>query len=422
MTINEKFKSAIFRGTGEAHLILMKHPELNLSAEIIKAAKKNLAYDSQSEGSRADYIYELINLSKQKRKIRDKIITALLKESEDTWALDQLFDIVKLFAIEGDEEAKKAIYKRYSMKFLDYSDWVGEDAILELDGLKGLMEIAKRKGKLFIEDKNAYEDSFVVDEFQKANPEIRVMKELKKAAKNNNYIESYVKMISKNKFKQFSGTRKKYSYEIVTEKIRTNQIVPLPPARAKDLSEKDVLRLADDFKKAKTRIIQEKYLRVFDRVKYPYNFNDLLLHAKRPYSSKDRLVEFAVNSLRHFKNSEIRKFALERLSKNVKNPTDYTNLLIANYKNGDGELLTRLVNKTNNIHKIHDLAWSFVQIYEVNETKDCLEPLVALYGKLNCGMHREDLVKILISNNVLPLNINNEIKFDSYLDTRDLAK
>lgn len=55
MTLREKFRSAIKRGTGETHLIMMENPKMDFSSDIIKAALTNYAYDSQSEGSRADY-------------------------------------------------------------------------------------------------------------------------------------------------------------------------------------------------------------------------------------------------------------------------------------------------------------------------------------------------------------------------------
>ena len=421
MDIRKRFKSAIRRGTGETHLIMKKYPEVNFSAEIIKASLKNFSYDNQSEGNRAIYVFELIELSKQKEKIRQKILQGLLSEMEDTWAVDQLFELALLFAKEGDTESREVIYKRYAEKSIDGSEWLGENAILELDGLDGLLFIAERKGKIFKENPDEWEDSFLVDVFQEENPNIKVMEALKKAATKKKYTKSYLSVISENKFERLSGKSQKYNYDIVTEKIRTNKIVPLPPARAKDLSESDILRIADDFKKSKLRITQEKYLRVFDRVKYPYDFNDILVQAKRPYSSRDRLVEYAVNSLRYFISSKIREFAIDKLSDNSKNPEIFTNLLIANYRNGDGKLLAEIVRNSKNVHRIHDLAWSYVEIYRAKKTKDCRLPLLALYDKLNCGIHRQSIVEILKNNNALPERIKKEIKFDSYLELRELA-
>src|SRR3989339_851106 len=375
MTIRQRFKSAIRRGTGETHLIMMANPKMDFSSDITKAALINYAYDSQSEGSRSDYVFELIELSKQKEKIKKKILDKLLNEKEDTWALDQLFDIAALFA---------------------------------------------KQGKIFEKDSEEWEDSFMVDFFQEDNPEIKVYDELEKAAIDNKYIRLYLETIKKNKFKRAERKKPVYNYQTVKDRVDKNVMVPLPPVYAKDLSDSDIEKLADDFLKSKTRTKQEKYLRVFDRVKYPLDFKDLLTQAKRPYSSKDRLVEYAVNSLRYFTNQEIREFALEKLNGNISRPDIYTNLLIGNYKDGDSELLTKIVNKARNEHQIHDLVFSFVDIFQANKTVDCKKPLMALYNKLTCGLHREDIVRIMIENKVLPDKIREEIKYDSLDSTREL--
>jgi hypothetical protein len=422
MTIKQRFKSAIKRGTGEAHLIMMENPNTDFSSDIIKAALTNYAYDSQSEGSRADYIFELIELSNQKERIKRKILDKLQNEREDSWTLDQLFDLAALFAKQGDKEAHKAIYKRFYKKRIPASEWVGQDAILELDGLEGLKYIAETKGKIIDNNSEEWEDSFMIDFFQEENPQIKVYEELEKAATSNNYIKVYLEAIKKNKFERLEREKPVYDYKMVTERIENNVIVPLPPAYIKDLSNSDIKRLAEDFLKSKTRVKQEKYLRVFDKVKYPFDFKDLLSHAKRPYSSNDRLVEYAVNSLRFFTNNEIRNFALEILNSNAPRPDIYTNLLIANYKVGDGRLLSKIVNKAKTEHQVHDLAFSYVDIFQANKTTDCEQPLLALYNKLTCSLHREDIVRIMIENNVLPDSIRKEIKYDSLLSTRELVK
>ncbi len=420
MTIRQKFKSAIKRGTGEAHLIMMNNPKMDFSSDIIKAALTNYSYDSQSEGSRAEYIYELIALSNQIEKIKEKIFYGLHNEREDTWALDQLFDLAALFAKQGDKDAKKAIYKRFYKKRIEGSEWVGQDAILELDGLSGLKYIAITKGKIIANDSEEWEDSFMVDFFQEENPEIKVYEELEKEAIDNKYIGLYLETIKKNKFKRAKRKKPIFDYQTVKDRIDKNVIVPLPRVYAKDLSDLDIKKLAADFLNSKTRTKQEKYLRVFDRVKYPFDIKDLLYQTKRPYSSKDRLVEYAVNSLRYFKSQEIRKFAIKKLSGNVTRPSIYTNLLIGNYKEGDSLLLTNLVNKARTEHQIHDLVCSYVEIFKANKTFDCKEPLLALYSKLTCGLHREDIVKILLENKVLPNSIREEVKYDSLDSIRDL--
>jgi hypothetical protein len=429
MTPGQRFKSAIKRGTGEAYLLMKANPDLDFSKDIIKAALKNLSYDNQCEGSRADYVFELIQLSGKKEIIRQAILKALATERKDNWALEQLFDITALFAKQGDKEAKKAIYKRIYKKTINGAGWAGESALIKLDGVEGLKFIAAVKGKILQDDPEEWEDGSTVDWFQRENPTIKVYQELEKAGKNNEYIRTYLNAIKKNKADYKRSERPNYNYEIVTDRINSKAIVPLPPSGVKELSKSDIKKLADDFLKQTDRIKLEKYMRVFDRVKYPYNYQPLLalLKNKHPIyeflkikkKKHDRLIEYAASALKYFSGADIRAFAIEKLKK-VRIPADYLDLLVSNYKKGDHKLLTEIVARCKNEDEIHSLVDGYINIFKANKTKECQKPLEAVYGKLTCGIHREDIIKILIENKVLSTRLKKEIKFDSIKEIRGL--
>ncbi|UZJ64669.1 hypothetical protein OKW96_20390 [Sphingobacterium sp. KU25419] len=97
-------------------------------------------------------------------------------------------------------------------------------------------------------------------------------------------------------------------------------------------------------------------------------------------------------------------------------------ILISNYKKGDHKILTEIVANTNDEDEIESLAAIFTEIFKVNKTKKCKEPLEILYNKMNCGIHRNGIIEILIENRVLSKRIKKEMKFDSYLKTRELVK
>ena len=429
VTVRQRFKSSIKRGTGEAHLQMQDNPQIDFSNDIIKAALKNLSYDNQCEGSRATYVFELIQLSHKKKKIRQAVLKALSTERTDTFALDQLFDIASLFAKQGDEGAKKAIYRRFYTKTIKGSEWVGQDAVISMDGIEGLKHVAKIKGKIIQNDPEEWEDSSLMDWFQEENPAINVYKELETAGMLNGYIKTYIDTVQKHKASHQKWSRPKYNYEIVAEKINSGVRTPLPPVGAKELSEDDVKKLADDFLKETDRLKLEKYMRIFDLVKFPYDYQPILMLAKcknrkrlkepTPWQKHDRLVEYACGALKFFSGADIRKFAISKL-KDAKYSSDYLDLLVLNYKKGDSKLLEDIIMKCKNEDDIHSIVWGIIDIYKANKTKECKKPLEAMYDKLNCGLHRKDIIKILIENNVLSSRLKDEIKFDSYEGTREL--
>lgn len=421
--IKQRFKSSIRRGIGEAHLIIKKNPTVDFTADIIKASLKNYSYNGQIEGSRALYISELMSLSKKQDKIRNAIFHGLASEQKDTWALVQLFDLATMFAKNGDIEAKKAIYKRFFKKIIDGSDWCGYASIIELDGLDGLKFIATTIGKSLEKNPNDRQDSGIIQHFQTDNPSIIAMQELEEATKENRFIKIYLDNVKQTEDRRENYQRPAVSinYETVKERINDEKRrVPIHPFEAKRLTKKDIEKLADDFLKETNRQKLEKYMRIFDRVKYPYQYSPILEIAKSINKKNDRRVEYAAGALKYFSGNDIREFAIEILRK-TKVPSDYLDLLVSNYKKGDSKLLTTIARNCKNEDDIHAIVYGFINIYKANKIKECKEPFETVYEKLTCGIHREDLVKILIGCKVLSKQIKAEIKYDSYEDTRQLS-
>jgi hypothetical protein len=430
-TIRKRFKSSIHRGTGEANLIMKEYSEMDFSSEIIKASVVNHAYDIQCEGSRADFVFDLIELSKQKEKIRKAILEALLECDYYKCDLDQLFDLTARFAEQGDEEARVAIYNRFEKKNYDPDDWHdGNNALIRLDGFEGFKYIVESIGKVLSEDEEKWEDRIFLEFYQEEHPEIDVMKKLNLAAKSNQYIKIYLEKVEETRIRWESNDHEQKikrnienMYEFLKKRIDDNEHIIVYPRYFKqlknNLTNEEIFKLSDYMLKERTRVRISKYLSIFKHVKYPYDYHFLLEQAQRPYRNDDRLVEFAVNSLNHFPNDEISEFALEKL-KQGKNLYAYLPLFISNYKEGDGELLASTARRARNIEDVHNLVMQYRKIFESNKTKDCLEPLVTLYDKTNCGICRNEIVGIMIENEVLPDNIREEIKYDSYEETREL--
>ncbi len=420
LNIKERFRQSIRCGTGEAYCILRDNPGIDLSRDITKASLGNLAFDPQIEGDRAFYAARLINLSAKKDKIVNSILVALAQERRDTWALHQLFQLAAIFAKQGNKEARKSIYKRYYKKVIEGSEWCGEDAILDLDGIEGLKFIAEAKGRNLLKSPDDWEDSSFVDLFQRDNQAINVFRELQQASMGKPHIKRYLDSIKKHPWSRSQRRKRpKYDYSKVHENIENKKIVPIPPLSVKDLSKDDLTKLANDFLKEIDHEKQEKYLRVFKETKYPYNYGPILEIAKKPNSRKNRRVEYACEALRHFKATDIRQFAIEKLN-NTNIPADYLALLIGNYRKGDWKLLRSIAAKYKDEYLLHTLVWSFVDIYEANKTKECKKPLEAIYRKLNCGRHRLEILEILHKNAVLPVKFLKEMEYDSYDGVREL--
>lgn len=418
--LKKQFKSSIMRGTGEAYLLMKKYPEVDFSREIKLASLKNHAYDPQYEGDRSNYLFRLICQSSGKEKIKKAILSKLVEEKSDTWVLEQLFQLAALFAKNDDGIAKRAIYARLHHNIIAGSDWCGERAVISLDGFQGLKYIVQSRGKLLQNNLEAWENESLISFFQREYPSMDVCDELRKAAESNPFIKSYVEAVMENKKLRMEekGKRSTFDYKFISENIKMNRFL-VPESRYNEISVEDIKVLANDFLIEANRSIQEKYLRIFAKVPFPYGYEYILKLSKKKYSAKDRLIEFAVKALSFFKNNEIRDFVLQQMVKS-KYPYLYTDLLITNYKNGDGELLSYLLHKTRSMGAIHGLAESFIKIYQANSSDECKTVLVDAYGRLNCARCRKDIIEILIKHHVLPSKILRELQFDCCVKIQQL--
>jgi len=416
--IKRQFYNSLKCGTGEAYLLAKNNPTIDFSVYIIKGALRNYAYDGQSEGSRAQYIFDIISVSDKKEKIRKAILKGLATEQSDTWSLTHLFDLAKLFAQQGDNEARQAIYDRFLNNPIEGSDWVGYSEILELDGLQGLIFIAEKFGKYIDKNPDDCQDDSIIRHFQDDNPDINAHQELKKLSTKNKFIKFYLDCIKKTEENRKNYVRETQIFtDIIDELINSKPF--LSYRRIKELKEAELNKIAEKLLEEKDKAKIEKLLNIFTNHKFPFNSEFILKFAKQKAISKNRINEYAIDSLKFLKSDSIREFAIDRISK-VKRPESYIDILISNYKKGDQNLLTDLADKARSEYIIERLACSYVDIFKANKTKECKEPLEVLYNKMNCGIHRNGIIEVLIENSVLSDRLKREIKYDSYLETRQL--
>lgn len=416
--IQKRFFHSLKCGTGEAYLIARYYPTIDFSAYIIKGALKNYSYDGQSESSRAQYIFDLYLLATKKEKIRKAILEGLTNENKDTWSLTHLFDIAKLFAQQGDQEMRQAIYNRFSSNTIEGSDWVGYSEILELDGLQGLIFIAEVLGKSIELNPDNWQDDLMIKHFQDENPDLEVMGILENLAKENKYIHIYLDNI-----KETIGHREHHKANPASYKDIIDEVLNSKPfissSRKRELSDNEVRIIAEQLIRETDKSKIEKLLGVFSYHKFPFDSEIILNFANQKKNTRNKIVDKAIDALKHLRSMSIREFAMDKIL-NSKNPMDYLEILTSNYQPGNFNILSEIASKTNNEHKIENLARIFTEIFKANKTKECKTPLEVLYNKMNCGIHRNSIVEILIENDVLSDKIKNEIKYDSYLDTRKL--
>lgn len=112
MATIEEFEGWLKKGLGRAVLHLRAHdssPHLN---SLLHACTHNLAYDSQCEFSREEYLKDLIRASRNEEFFRVRLFDLLIQEDcdLDSFDLDQTIAVARMFAERGDLLIKDAMY------------------------------------------------------------------------------------------------------------------------------------------------------------------------------------------------------------------------------------------------------------------------------------------------------------------------
>ena len=418
-TLKRQFLHALKRGTGEAYLIVKEHPKIDFSNQIIQGALNIFAYDGQCEGDRAAYIFDIISISKQKDKIRKAILQGLVKEQEDPWNLTHLFALAKLYAQQNDVEAKQAIYDRFLNNPIEGSDWVGAYEITQLDGINGLFYVAEKFGKYIEQHPDDWQDDGIIRHFQAEHQSIQVAEELQKKARTNKFIRLYLDNIQRTEINQNTQRTKPQKYKDIIDEV-LNSKTRISFARMRKLTEEEINTIAKHLLKETDQAKIECLLDIFDFHKFPYDSQVILDYAKQKGTGKNRIAKKAIHALKHLKSKAIRDFVVDKIQ-TAKNPIDYLELLISNYRSGDSKLLTDIAEKAKNEHEIERLAGIYTDIFNENKTKSCKKPLEVLYSKMNCALHRKDIIEVLLHNNVLSDTIEKELHYDCNLETRMIA-
>lgn len=113
----KQVKDAIRRGLGRGFLAVREDPERYRDL-VLRACERDFAYDAQSEGTRAQYVWRLISCYADRSAFRDRAIACFrAKKPDGGWDYAHLSELLMLFAEAGDQTAEAALWEKYAALF-----------------------------------------------------------------------------------------------------------------------------------------------------------------------------------------------------------------------------------------------------------------------------------------------------------------
>jgi hypothetical protein len=420
---SDDFRRAVTNGLGRAVLWLREHPWQPHVDAIEHVCLHNTAYDPQCEGSRAEYVYEIIALTKYSDHFAEVAANGLLRIKE-YWDADHLFRLNRLLAQAGHSIARKAMYEKFEQN--DVAEhFVGAYELVELDRLDGLLFVMERIARWMETHPEYWEDDELL---RRAQEEIgpEVIAAVSDAAQGNPKIRTYLDAVEKCKRERADGQPRrpdyrKFMYAEMREKIlEMRGDVPRlwPPGWGKGASEEAIHQAAADLLNEQDDQLLLAYLRMFHHRAFPLDPGTLVQLATSDNNDVARASRLA---LRHVQNSQVRDLALCLIRGSKADGGDAVELLEKNWVTGDHLLIESALDSRTNEDDFHWTAHAAVRVFQANPQAPALACLLKIYENCRCSLCREGAVKIMVDRRIIPPAILEECKYDSLEGTREIA-
>lgn len=421
---------------------------------VLYGCRHDLSFDTQSEGTRAEYMYRLQQRFQDDKFFETPVIADFITcHSNYGWRFSHLSEILLYFAKAGSEEAKSALYQKYSLMYenlkvrrylrstffherddfeslcVTLTSMGGFDAFTHIIGdLESLFE----KNKLY--DGDSF-DWFYADSKNEFG-ENRVENYFKIQSKKSKSFEKYYLEIQRCNIENTTmQTEKIGSAEIESAAITAEDIINLKDTDIKQfIMVRRFSRNADKIELVKLAHVavdepeperKSQLLKAFTHNESPFPL-DCSIIIKYTLSENENLSSVAFRVLKNLKCDKVHDFAVELLSKN-KNTADAISVLAKNYRKSDKELFISSI-KNIPIDKDDNSGWHGVffgirDMFALDRCKDAPRELLKyMYDHTLCSSCRYYTVTEMARRRVLTEDQIQECLNDSYDDTRIYAK
>ena len=410
-----EFQRALALGLGRAILHLADHDASPYREIILDACLHNRAYDPQVEGSRAEYMLEIIRRSGDAAFYTDAVIRSLSDEEHD-WDTPQRFELARLLAQAGNSFAREAMYSAFRAKELSASDIAAQ--FIELDGIQGLLFVAGQIGEQLARNPSQWEDDSLLIVAGEICGRDVVDTAVSEASNTDENIKVYSTAVEENQSSRSKTQRpdpKTLTYDQIRSLIESKRAGGVLREWAAGASESDLERAAHDLIREKDLEKLRSYLVLFRKRSFPLDIGHLFKLLELP----DGPIPFhTLTALANLENESVRSLAFKLIETDSRRGWAI-DLLVKNFRENDHSTVEAWCDSERDSGTINALDRSLREFFAAHPNRDAeIRLLSKMYEKEPCAHCRSNLVERLIEVNGLTDALKQECKYDSYADTR----
>ncbi len=436
------FKRAMQRGLGRCQIELDRTGDRERYRDVILwGCLRNLSFDTQCEGTRAGYLYEMAARFHDNGYFAEPVAGALARTPPgDGWRFLHLCELLRRFAADGSAIARNALYakydelhalllkkrrtaRRYALARDDFEAL--SVSLTSLDGMRAFLRIAADVGALF-SGKGRYDRldfAWFYDNAKNRFGEQRVLKKLAREGKTSAALRQFLAVMEADRprrEKDRSALAVPGAEQLIDE-AAANGTIPLRErilfARRADSGEKR--KLAQAALDERDAAVKAGLLSAFRHMPFPLACEPLLDCLQ---SDCEALREAAFEALELGEGECVHDFAAELLRSGTRTG-EAVRMLLNNYRSEDqAALLAALAGLSVTYSDADGWHGAFLQILRLFDSgrraKLPREFLLHIYEYSLCSCCRYDAVAALGRRGWLTAGMIEECAYDSNEDIR----
>lgn len=423
----KEFKEAMLRGLGRCVIAVRKEPEKYRDI-VLWGCKRDFAYDSQSEGSRAWYVYTMVNAYSDREIFISAAVEALRKyRPRGGWDLLHLGELLSYFAQDGYESARQALEEKYRQilvsmfarqrrpgrVFHELSDLEHLALVMATDR-KTFLRVAGDLGRLYREKNYLYDGDF---SWFFASEGRRYKSSMEAAARRDENIACFLR-----REQAYIDLREKQWQQRKEKDDKNRTGLRLSRWLRKKADKETIERYAAAYREQTLPDLRAEALMAFTNCPYPGDPQLLIGDALSEHTELRRVAWQALENIRH---PAVRAFAHYNAEKGDRTAENFA-LLVTNYTPEDAALLESLL-----LERIAQKDWDAVHgagmdVYRAFHDDIAIPHpkhlLPLLYEYTPCSFCRESAFVYLSRHRMLTGEMLEECLFDCNDDIRKKAE
>jgi hypothetical protein len=409
------FQELMQAGHGRAIVYAQEHDVSEFRDVILDACLQCYALEPSFEGTRADYMWELVQRTPD-REFYDEHVIESLRSGGDDWSAAQRFHLAARMALAGNDQARRAVYDNFKPG-PQHGGRIARDLLL-LGGLLELPLAAAKVGELLLHSPDEVKHGMLWFDATERFGEAAAREALTKASTTDARIAAFLAAVEAESARDYRNTNMGLTYAELRPLFSGLSAQRLRAWGAK-ASPHELEAAARALVATDDPEDQLRHLRIFARRPFPFEPSVLLRLAR---SSETELAEAACLAASPICHPAVRVLALTLIADHRPGREWAIAMLNENVEPGDHALALHWFASEPDRHARHRLGIhleSFWERYPKPELE--VEMLETVYRRGPCCFCRTDTVERLIELGALSPEMRKECAHEAGDEVRELV-